>query len=424
MFFWKPETGNLKLLLTNISQLITLRGSSTPRRGNDLSEIGLIKDGAVLCEGGKILVAGKQRDVLNHPAYKKSKKKIKELDCSGKTVLPGFVDSHTHPAFIHPRLTDFEMRTHGAGYQNIAAAGGGILSSVNAVRKASRAKLTDHVLKAFECMSAHGTTTIEAKSGYGLSLESELKSLEAIRAAAKQWMGTVRVTLLGAHVVPKEFKDQREKYVHQVIAKMIPAAAKRKLADFVDVFCEEGAFTLEETQEIFSAAKHAGLVPRAHVGQFSPCSLSALLKFEPASFDHLDHFHTDDLGRLANSKTIATLLPGASYFLGHTKYPDARRLIEHGVAVALATDFNPGTSPTPSIPFILSVACTQMRMSPAEAISASTINGAHALRLADKKGSIEAGKDADIAIFKCADHREICYWIGENLCDKVIVSGK
>jgi imidazolonepropionase len=412
------------LLLTNISQLITLRGPSTPRRGNDLSDLGLVKDGAVLCEGSKILVAGKEREVLQHPAYKKNKKTLKDLNCSGKTVLPGFVDSHTHPAFIHPRLTDFEMRTQGESYQNIAAAGGGILSSVNAVRKASRAKLTDHVLQAFERMSAHGTTTIEAKSGYGLSLEAELKSLEAIRAAAKKWKGTVRATLLGAHVVPKEFKDQREKYVHQVLAKMIPAASNRKLADFVDVFCEEGAFTLEETQEIFSAAKHSGLVPRAHVGQFSPCALSALLEYDPASLDHMDHFHADDIGRLAKSNTIATLLPGATYFLGHTKYPDVRKLIEHGVAVALATDFNPGTSPTPSMPFIMALACTQMRMSPVETICAATINGAHALRLADQKGSLEAGKDADIAIFKCADHREICYWVGENLCDRVIVSGK
>jgi len=381
----------------------------------------VVKDGAILCENGKILVAGKQREVLNHPAYKKNKKKVKDLDCSGKTVLPGFVDSHTHPAFIHPRLTDFEMRTQGASYQSIAAAGGGILSSVEAVRKTSRTVLADHVLNAFERMGAHGTTTIEAKSGYGLSLEAELKSLESIRAASKQWKGTVRSTLLGAHVVPNEFKDRREKYVQQIIAKMIPAASDRKLADFVDVFCEEDAFTLEETQEIFAASKLAGLIPRAHVGQFSPCSLSALLAYGPASFDHLDHLHTEDLGKVAKSNTVATLLPGATYFLGHTKYPDARELIEQGVAVALATDFNPGTSPTPSMPFILSLACTQMRMSPAEAISAATINGAHALRLADRKGSLEAGKDADIAIFKCDDYREVCYWFGENICERVLI---
>lgn len=380
----------------------------------------MVNNAAVLCENGKILAVGKQREVLKHPAYTNNKKKIKELDCVGKTVLPGFVDSHTHPVFILPRLTDFELRNQGASYRSITVAGGGILSSVEAVRKASRAKLTEHVLNALERMSVHGTTTIEAKSGYGLSLEAELKSLEAIRGAAKRWQGTVQSTLLGAHVVPKEFKDRRAEYVHQVITKMVPQAARRKLADFVDVFCEEGAFTLEETRKIFSAAKHAGLVPRAHIGQFSPCSVAALLAYEPASFDHMDHFHTEDITRLAKSGTVTTLLPGATYFLGHTNYPDARNLIEHGVAIALATDFNPGTSPTPSMPFILSLACTQMKMSPTEAISAATINGAHALRLAERKGSIEAGKDADFAIFKCEDYREVCYWVGENLCERTI----
>lgn len=412
------------LLLTNISRLLTLRGPTTPRRGAELNDVGLITDAAVLCAGGRIVAAGKQSGILRHPWYKKNKRKIKELDCAGKIVLPGFVDSHTHLAFVEPRLIDFEKRSAGAGYQEIAAAGGGIRSSVASVRKASEAKLAESALDALNQMLASGTTTVEAKSGYGLNFAAEMKSLRAIRRAAKQWPGSVVPTLLGAHVVPAEFENDRDAYVSLVTEKMVPEAARKKLAQFVDVFCERNAFTLDETKAILAAAVQHGLNTRAHVGQFSPCPLLSLLAYGPASLDHLDNVLDTDLPHLASSQTIATLVPGANYFLGHATYPDARRLISSGAAVALATDYNPGTSPTTNMQFILSLASTQMKMTAAEAISAATINGAHALLLADRKGSIEDGKDADLAIFSANDYRELGYWFGGNLCETTIIAGE
>jgi imidazolonepropionase len=412
------------LLLTNISQLLTLRGPASPRRGDALNDIGLVTDAAVLCAGGRVVAAGKQSGILKSAWYKKNKRKLKELDCTGKTVTPGFVDSHTHLAFVEPRLIDFEKRTAGASYEEIAAAGGGIRSSVASVRKASEAKIADHAAAALEQMLASGTTTVEAKSGYGLNLDAEMKSLRAIRRAAKQWPGTVVSTLLGAHVIPAEFEADRDAYVRLVTGKMIPEAARTKLAQFVDVFCERSAFSLDETKTILGAAANNGLNTRVHVGQFTPCPLISLLAHGPASLDHLDNVLATDLPRLANSETVATLVPGANYFLGHAKYPDARRLIESGVAVALATDFNPGTSPCTNMQFILSLSCTQMKMTAAEAISAATINGAYALLLAERKGSIEDGKDADIAILNVKDHRELAYWFGGNLCETTVVAGE
>jgi len=388
-----------------------------------MSDIGLVTDAAVLCHNGKTVAAGKQRDVLRHDLYRANRKKVKVLDCSGRTVIPGFVDSHTHPAFIHPRLKDFELRTAGATYAEIAKSGGGIHSSVEAVRMASQSQLTRHVLSAFERMQVHGTTTVEAKSGYGLTLKDELKSLRAIRSAAKAWPGAVRTTLLGAHVVPREFTKNRSAYIPLVVEKMIPAAKKLKLADFVDVFCEEGAFSLEETLKIFDAAKKNGLKTRAHVGQFTACPLERLLDSGVSSLDHLDHVQKKDVAQIADSDSVATLLPGAVYFLGGKRYPDARALIRAGAALALATDFNPGTSPTPSMSFILSLACTQMKMTPAEAINAATVNGAHALGLSMSKGRIAETFDADFAIFKTKDYREICYWFGENLCERTVTGG-
>jgi len=412
------------LLLANIGQLLTLRSTTYKRRcGSSLSELGIVQNGAVLCLGGKIVSVGTTKDALRDPWIKKHRKKITEIDCSGKTVLPGFVDSHTHPVFVGPRLVDFEKRIEGASYEAIAAAGGGIRSSVEAVLAAAKNTLSDKVLTALHDMAAHGTTTVEAKSGYGLTVDSELKSLNAIRQAASGWPGTVVSTLLGAHVVPKEFQGRSQKYVEIVCKEMIPAAAGRKLAQFVDVFCDKGAFTAAEAEQIFAAAEAHGLSVRAHMGQLSETSLSPFLRFKPASFDHMDHVNDADLAPLAASGTVATLVPGANYFLGLKDYPNARRLIDSGVAVALATDYNPGTSPTLSMPMAMSLACTHMKMSPAEAIAAVTINGAWALRLADRKGSIEAGKDADLAVFAVDDYREIPYWFGVNRCTMTIANG-
>ena len=411
--------------MANIGQLLTLRSAASgPRRGASLSELGIIQDAAVLCLGGKIVSVGQTKDALRDPWLKKNRKKISEIDCRARVVVPGFVDSHTHPVFTHPRLVDFEKRISGANYEEIAEAGGGIRSSLDGVRKAGKTALAEKVFATLEDMAHHGTTTVEAKSGYGLNLESELKSLEAICEAARKWPGSVVPTFLGAHAVPSEYRGRSQEYVNLICNEMIPAVAKRKLAQFVDVFCDRGAFSAEETAQIFAAAKKNDLAVRAHVGQLSETQLSPLLRFQPASLDHMDHVNDADLPALARSDTVATLVPGANYFLGLSRYPNARRLIESGIAVALATDYNPGTSPTLSMPMAMSLACTQMKMSPAEVIAAATINGAWALRLADRKGSVEPGKDADLAVFDVSDYREIPYWFGVNRCALTIMNGE
>jgi imidazolonepropionase len=385
--------------------------------------LGVVEEGAVLCLGGKIVSVGTIRDALRDPWLKKNRRKVTEIDCAGKVVIPGFVDSHTHPVFVSPRLVDFEKGIEGASYEEIAAGGGGIRSSLDGVRKASKSTLTAKVAIVLSEMAAYGTTTVEAKSGYGLTADSELKSLEAIREAASHWPGTVVATLLGAHVVPTEFQGRSQKYVEIVCKVMIPQAATRKLAQFVDVFCDHGTFTAKETEQIFEAAQNHGFGVRAHIGQLSETALSPFLRFNPASLDHMDHVREDDVSQLAKQNTVATLVPGANYFLGLKQYPNARRFIDAGVPVALATDYNPGTSPTLSMPMAMSLACTQMKMSPAEAVAAATINGAWALRMADRKGSIEPGKDADLSIFSVKDYREIPYWFGAQRCVATVLNG-
>ena len=412
------------MLLANASQILTLCAPSPgPRRGPALKELSIINGGAVLCFAGKIVSVGTTKEALRDLWLKKNRKTVTEIDCAGKVVLPGFVDSHTQGVQANERNLLAEKRIEGASYEKIASAGGGIHSSLEAVRNAPKKQLIHKVLTAFRDMAAHGTTTVEAKSGYGLTLESELKSLTAIREAASAWPGTAVATLLGAHVVPQEFQGRSQKYVELVCTEMIPRAAREKLAQFVDVFCDKGAFTPAQTEQIFAAAEANGLAVRAHMGQLSETTLAPFLRFKPASFDHMDHVSDSDVQQLAKNETVATLVPGANYFLGLKDYPNARRLIDAGVPVALATDYNPGTSPTISMAMAMSLACTHMKMSPAEAIAAATINGAWALRLADRKGSIEPGKDADLAVFAVNDYREIPYWFGANRCTHTILNG-
>jgi imidazolonepropionase len=412
------------LLLTNIRQLLTLASPfKGPRRGPALKELGIIQDGAVLILGGKVLSVGTTKDAQRDSWLAKNRKTITEIDCSGKIVLPGFVDAHTHPVFTGPRLIDFEKRAGGASYLEIAQSGGGIRASIDGVRRASKGELAQRILAVFEEMAAQGTTTIEAKSGYGLSVEAELKSLEAIKEAASQWAGTVVSTLLGAHVVPPEFQGRSQKYIEAVCSAMIPRAAQGNLASFVDVFTERGAFTVEETETVLAAATKHSLPVRVHMCQLTGCRLEPILNYKPISLDHLDHVYEDDVAALAKLDTIATLVPGANYFLGTGTFPPARKLIDGEVPVALATDYNPGTSPLTSMAFVLSLACTHMKMSPAEAIAAATINGAYSLLMGHRKGSIEPGKDADIAIFDVDDYREIPYWVAANRCSMTILNG-
>src|SRR5208337_872792 len=312
------------LLLVNIGQLLTLRSAADgPRRGTSLSELGIIQNAAVLCLGGKIVSVGTTKEALRDPWLKNNRKKVTEIDCGGRVVLPGFVDSHTHPVFTHPRLVDFEKRISGADYEEIAKAGGGIRSSTDGVRRASKPALTQKVSAALADMARHGTTTVEAKSGYGLNLKSELKSLEAIRAAARGWPGTVVPTFLGAHAVPAEYRGRSQEYVDLVCNEMMSAVAKRGLAQFVDVFCDRGAFSAGETAQIFTAAKEHHLAVRAHMGQLSETRLGPLLRYQPASLDHMDYVNDADLPALAQSGAVATFVPGANYFLGLSRYPNA-----------------------------------------------------------------------------------------------------
>jgi imidazolonepropionase len=422
----KATTGTpVPLLLINIRQLITLRGASgSPRRGAGLNELGMIEDGAVLCLGGKIVALGRTKDAVRDGWVKSRRAQLIEIDCSNKVVVPGFVDAHTHPAFMAPRLIDFEKRIAGATYEEIAAAGGGIRSSIQSVRGATLSELSDKIVANLNEMAAQGTTTVEAKSGYGLSVESELKSLAAIARARNRWPGTVVSTLLGAHVVPPEYEGRSPAYIEEVCKKMIPQAVRGRLAEFVDVFCDRGAFSAEDAEQVFTAASKHGLGVRAHTGQLSRTRLAPLLRFQPASLDHLDHVEAEDIRFLAESDTVATLVPGANHFLGLSEYPPAQKLIEAGVAVAVATDYNPGSSPTPSMPFVLSLACTRMRMTPAQALCAATVNGAWSLRIAGRKGSIEPGKDADLAVFDVSDYRELAYWIDTNKCFATVLGGK
>jgi imidazolonepropionase len=393
-----------------------------------MRELGIIRDGALLIENDKVAAVGSTDDVAKHELARSAE----EIDCRGKVMLPGFVDSHTHPVFAAPRLIDFEKRISGASYEEITEAGGGIRSSIYGVREASEEQLATHILRALDEMVAHGTTTVEAKSGYGLDFESEIKSLEAIRLAAERWNGTVVATFLGAHVIPPEHRANPDAYVGLICEQMIPYIAedrwdgtsgRHKLAEYVDVFCERGAFTPEQSARILQCAVDHGLKTRLHVCQLTPTELAQLLGFHPASVDHMDFVSDADVFRLADSSAIATLLPAANYFLGLDHFPPARKLIDSGVAVALATDYNPGTSPTTSMPFVLSAACTHMKMSPEEAIVAATINGACALGLQHSKGSLEAGKEADIAIFAAEDYRELAYWFGVNRCERVFLKG-
>lgn len=410
----------------NARQLVTMRspsGGSGPRRGATLREIGIIEDGAVLCVGGRIVTVGSTQEALRDSWVRKNRKKLIEIDCAKNVVIPGFVDAHTHPTFLSPRLVDFEKRIAGSTYEEIAKSGGGIRSSVGPVRKVNTQQLASAVLSSLHELASFGTTTVEAKSGYGLSVEAELKSLEAIRVASTRWPGTVVPTLLGAHVVPPEFRDRPGQYTDVVCEEMIPRAARHKLAVFVDAFCDRGAFDEESILKIAAAAHQYGLGVRAHISQLNRTQLNRILSLNPVSLDHLDHATASDIKLLARSRTVATLVPGANYFLGLAEYPPGRALIDAGAVVALATDYNPGSSPVPSMPLVLSIACTHMKMSPSEALAASTINGAWSVGLAHRKGSIESGKDADLAIFDAQDYREIAYWAGANHCKFTIMNG-
>jgi imidazolonepropionase len=398
------------VLFTGIGQLVTMRGP-VPRRGAALADPGLVRDGAVLVRDGRIAAAGPRRRVERLREARRARK----IDLGGRVMLPGLVDSHTHLVFAASRVEEYEMRIAGATYEEIARAGGGIRSSVRRLRAAPAAELEGAAEAWLAQMAAHGTTTVEAKSGYGLNLENELKILRVQRALARKQPVEIVSTFLGAHVVPAEFRRRPQAYVDLVVRRMIPAVAREGLAEFCDVFCDRGAFSVEQSRAILAAGRACGLEPRLHADQLARTGAARLaVEMRAASADHLDHVTRGDIARLADSDVVCTLLPGAGLHLGVPQAP-GRALVDAGAIVALATDFNPGTSPTLSLPMVMSLACDGMRLRPAEAIAAATVNAAYSLRRHERVGTIETGKQADLAVFDVADYREIPYYFGVHL---------
>jgi imidazolonepropionase len=403
--------------------MLTLRGRG-PRRGNALSNLGIVKDGALLLRDGVIIAVGSRAKVEALPEAAAAEK----LEVGGRVVLPGFVDSHTHLIHAASRAEEYGLKIAGASYEEIAHKGGGILNSVKKLRAVTSEALKLRARAALREFAAHGTTTIEAKSGYGLDVESELRILQLHKELGAEQPLDIVSTFLGAHVVPAEYRskpDGAARYVALLIEKLIPEVAGRGLAEFCDVFCDRGAFSREQSQRVLEAGKRQGLAPRLHAEQLSRTGATQLaVQLGAASCDHLEQVNKGDIRALGESATVATLLPGCDFHLGLRQYAPARALIEAGAIVALSTDYNPGTSPTVSMPMILSLACTQLRMTPAEAIAAATINAAYALRREKHVGSLEAGKAADIAVFEVEDYREIPYYFGVNKCWMTLKKGE
>lgn len=408
------------LAILHASQLVTLAGPARARSGKELGELGIISNGALLVVDGKVRHVGRTADV-----EKLCRRDTEIIDAGGGVVLPGFVDAHTHLVFAGNRLDDFEARARGETYEEIAKRGGGIQTTMQATRRATEDELFALAKKHARWFLQNGTTTIEAKSGYGLTFEDELKILRVIRRVRAETPLQTVPTFLGAHAFPPEFRDNHGGYISLIIDQMLPAIEQEKLAEYCDIFCEENYFGVDDTRRILSAAKEHGLKLRMHVDQLTNgggAKLAAELGASTA--DHLEQTAADGVDALARAGVQPVLLPGSVYALGAKKYPNARAMIDGGLAVVLATDFNPGSSPSASIPMMLSLAVTQMRMSPAEAITAATINAAASLDHVESIGSLEEGKLANFVIYDCGDYREVAYWFGLSLVRDVFVGGK
>ena len=408
------------LAVINCSQLVTLAGPRRPRVGAELRQLSIIEDGALFVRGDRIEIADRRREVerlINDDC--------EVIDAGRRVVMPGFVDAHTHPVFAGLRANEFEQRASGATYREIAARGGGIRSTVRATRNASLSDLVKISKRYSEWFLRGGTTTIEAKSGYGLTIEDELKILRAIKQLAEETPLSYVPTFLGAHDIPSEYRSRRATYVNLVINEMLPRVATEKLAEYCDVFCEADVFTTEEAWQILSAARCHGLGLRVHADQLTLSGGAKLAaELNAATADHLEHTDATGIAALKTANVQPVLLPGSVYALGSQQYPAAREMIDAGLGVVLATDFNPGSSPTPSMPMILSLACTQMKMTPAEALTAATMNPAYSLGRGDQIGSLERGKRADFVIHDCEDYRELAYFFGVEHASLVYTSGK
>jgi imidazolonepropionase len=405
------------LAVLHASQLVTLAGPERPRIGAEMSQLAIIRDGGMLIHDGKIDIVSSSEEVAKNAGD------AEVVDADGRVILPGFVDAHTHLVFAGNRLEDFERRARGETYEQIARAGGGIWSTVEKTREASGEELFTQAQNHAKWFLRCGTTTVEAKSGYGLRIEDELKILRVMKRLNEETRLEIVPTFLGAHAVPRELNT--DKYIDLLIDEMLPRVADEKLAEFCDVFCEHGYFDVEQSRTILTAARKLGLRLRIHADQLTDSGGARLAgELKATTADHLEKTDEQGIAAMKSANVQPVLLPGSVYALGSTAYPRAREMIDTGLAVVLATDFNPGSSPTPSMPMILSLACTQMKMSPAEAITASTINAAYCLNRGDKIGSLERGKLANFSIFDCEEYRELTYWFGIPQTHSVYVKGE
>ncbi len=407
------------LLIVNADELIALVGSSQkPRIGKQMRELGIIRNGGLAVKDGRIVTVGKTPEVT------KVFKAENMINAHGKTVLPGFVDPHTHLVFAGSREDEFQMRIEGASYMEILGAGGGILKTVRETRKANAEKLVDMGLKTLDVMLEYGTTTVEAKSGYGLTTKDELKILEATRRLNQLHCADVVSTFLGAHAIPPEYKGSAQSYVNLIVEDMIPKVSEKGLAEFCDVFCERGVFSLEQTRRILVAGKNYGLKPKVHADEMSMLGGAELAADVGAvSAEHLLFSSVEGIKSMAGKDVVAVLLPAAAFSLMMGRYADARLMIDFGVPVALGTDFNPSCW-VENMQLVIAFACHFMKLTPAEAITAATINAAHAIGKASEVGSLDVGKKADVIILDVPNHKFLGYRFGVNLVDKVIKNGR
>ncbi len=410
----------MSLAIINCKQIVSLSGAARPRVGAEMRELAIIEDGAFIVRDGRIENVGRREDI--EPLIDSS---FEVVDAGGRICLPAFVDAHAHPVFGGNRADEYEMRACGATYQEIAAKGGGIKSTVRKTREASSEDLFTAGKRYAEWFLRGGTTTVEAKSGYGLTLEDELKILRTIKKLNVETPLNYVPTFLGAHDIPLEFKDRREEYIRLVIEEMLPVVANENLAKYCDVFCETKVFTLDESRKILTAAKQHGLKIRIHADQLTLNGGAQLAaEIGAVTADHLEQTDEDGIAALKSANVQPVLLPASVYALGLSHYPMARKMIDEGLAVVLATDFNPGSSPTPSMQMVLSLASTHLKMTPAESITAATINAAYSLDLGNELGSIEKGKRADFVLYDCDDYRELAYFFGVNHVHTVYSNGR
>ena len=409
----------MQTAIVNIGQLVTLRGPARPRAGAELGDLSILENAVFLIDDGRIVAVGSDAEMRARvPAD------AIVVDAQGCCVTPGFVDAHTHLVFAGNRADEFEQRIAGATYQQIAAGGGGILRTVRLTRAASEDELLAAARRHLDWMLRGGTTTLEAKSGYGLDRDTELKLLRVMQRLNAEGPARMVLTLLAAHTVPREFADHRAEYVRLVCDELIPEVARLKLACFCDAFCDDQAFTVDECRAVLTAGKQNGLGLRIHAEQFRPGTGAGLAaELGAATADHLETVTDETLLELKNAGVQPVLLPGSVFALRHREYPPARRMVERGLAIVLATDFNPGSSPVASMPFMLSLASLEMRLTPAEALAAATINAAYSLGLGAEVGSLEPGKQADFLIHEFNDYRELAYFIAAPLRPRVFVAG-